>query len=467
MIKYQFLKNFWWGAATSGPQSEGFHDKPHLSVMDFWFKQSPQEFYDGVGPFSASEFYTHYEQDIKMMKEIGMNSLRTSIQWTRLIDDFQTCSVNKKGKEFYDKLIDSLLDNGILPIMNLYHFDMPIELFDKNGGWLSKETVDLFVKYAKVAFDLFGDRVKYWAVINEPIVQPEAGYLYGFHYPKYVGHGPDAVQIIYNIALATSKTVDAFRQSKVGKNGGQISTILNLTPAYTPTDSPEDKAAAEFVDDFFNNSFLDAAVKGEFPAKLVEVLKKDKVLWKSTANEEQIIKDNVVDFLGVNYYHPKRVQSRKDALPKELTAQWMPDIYFQDYDWPQKRMNVSRGWEIYPKAIYDIAINIKNKYPNIPWYISENGMGVAGEESFMDKNGFVVDDYRIEFYEEHLSWLHKAISEGCKCIGYHVWTAFDCWSWNNAYKNRYGYISIDLKTQKRTIKKSGLWLKETAKNNGF
>lgn len=131
---------------------------------------------------------------------------------------------------------------------------------------------------------------------------------------------------------------------------------------------------------------------------------------------------------------------------------------------PNKRMNPYRGWEIYPKAMYDIAINIKENYNNIPWYISENGMGVENEERFLDENGMIQDDYRIEFYEEHLKFLSDGIKEGSNCFGFHCWTPIDCWSWCNAYKNRYGYISVDLKTQKRSFKKSANWVKDFINN---
>ena len=130
-------------------------------------------------------------------------------------------------------------------------------------------------------------------------------------------------------------------------------------------------------------------------------------------------------------------------------------------------MNPYRGWEIYPKAIYDIAKNIQENYGNIKWYISENGMGVENEEKFKDESGMIIDDYRIDFYKEHLAYLKKAIDEGANCFGYHAWTSIDCWSWANAYKNRYGFISLDLKTQERTIKKSGYWFKELSDHNGY
>lgn len=197
----------------------------------------------------------------------------------------------------------------------------------------------------------------------------------------------------------------------------------------------------------------------------MEVLTRDNVLWDATADEMKTIHDNTIDFLGVNYYQPFRAKAKETKF--DASKGWLPDKYFDTYEMPGRRMNPYRGWEIYPKAIYDVAINVRDNYGNIPWYISENGMGVEGEEKFIGKDGVIADDYRIDFIREHLEWLHKAIEEGSNCFGYHLWTPIDCWSWSNAYKNRYGLIALDLVTQKKTIKKSGRWFRALAENNGF
>ena len=463
-IKYKFPDNFWWGSATSGPQCEGRFNKKHDSVFDYWFDIEPQAFFDGVGPNVTSNFYNDYKNDIKMIKEIGLNSFRTSIQWTRLMKDFETGEVDEDGVRFYNDIINELIKNNITPVINLHHFDLPVELYDKYGGWESKKVVDLYVKFAKKAFELFGDRVKHWTTFNEPMVVVEGQYLYQFHYPKIV-NGKKAVQVMYNINLASAKAIQAFRDTECNKTGGKIGIVLNLTPAYPRSKDEEDVKAAKFVEDFVNNSFLDPAINGKFPEDLVEVLRKDNVLWGSTNDELEIIKNNTIDFLGVNYYQPMRVKAKEN--PFDDSMGWMPHKYFDNYEMPGRRMNPYRGWEIYPKCMYDIAINVRDNYKNIPWYISENGMGVEGEDKFINKDGVVEDDYRIDFFKEHLQYLHKGIEEGSNCFGYHTWTPIDCWSWKNAYKNRYGFISLDLKTMKKTIKKSGRWIKEVAKNNGF
>ena len=460
-MQYEFPKNFWWGAATSGPQSEGRFHKANRNLMDFWFDESPQDFFNNVGPNVASNFYNDFVQDISLMKEVGLNSVRTSIQWSRLIKNFETAEVDEDAVKFYNAVIDEFLKQNILPVMNLHHFDIPIELFQKYGGWESKKVVDLFVKFAEKCFELFGDRIKYWTTFNEPMVIPEGGYMYKFHYPKKID-GKAACQIIFNLNLASAKVIEAFKKSKCN---GKIGIVLNLTPAYPRSNSAEDVAAAKFAEDFKNRLFLDPAVLGKFPEELVEILKSDGVIWSATDEELEIIKNNCVDFLGVNYYHPFRAKARENKF--DDSHGWLPEKYFEEYVWKDARMNEYRGWEIYPQTMYDIAINIRDNYKNISWYISENGMGVEGEERFKTADGFIEDDYRIDFIKEHLQYLHKGISEGSNCFGYHLWTPIDCWSWANAYKNRYGFISVDLPTQIKKIKKSGYWFKKVSDNNGF
>ncbi len=464
MAQYQFPKGFWWGAATSGPQSEGRFHKAHRNVFDYWYDKDPESFFHEVGPNTASNFYNDYKQDIAMMKAVGLNSVRTSIQWTRLIKDFETGETDADGVRFYNAVIDEFLRQGIRPIINLLHFDLPVDLYKQYGGWESKHVVDLYVLFAKKCFELFGDRVKDWTTFNEPMVVVEGEYLYQFHYPLLVD-GKKACQVLYNLNLASAKAIQAFHETDCAKNGGRIGIVLNLTPAYPRSEDPADVAAAQFAEDFKNNSFLYPAVKGCFPEKLVETLKKDGVLWDSTPEEMEILAANTVDYLGVNYYQPFRAKAREHELPIHNT--WLPDRYFEQYHMPGARMNPYRGWEIYPKAIYDIAINVRDNLGNIPWYISENGMGVEGEEKYRNADGFIEDDYRIDFVKEHLAWLHKGIEEGSNCFGYHLWTPIDCWSWMNAYKNRYGLIAVDLVTQDKTIKKSGRWFRQLAADNGF
>ncbi|WP_137625366.1 glycoside hydrolase family 1 protein [Lactiplantibacillus pingfangensis] len=458
-----FSKDFIWGAATSGPQTEGNFHKQHQNVFDYWFETEPTAFDNGVGPDTASDFYHDYDADLALMSQAGIKALRTSIQWTRLIDDFETASLNADGVAYYNHVIDAMLAHHITPYINLHHFDLPVELYDRYGGWTSKHVVDLFVKFAGQCFKLFGDRVDNWFTFNEPKVVVDGQYLYGWHYPQIVD-GPKAVQVAYNMNLASAKVIAKFRDV-CPQPEKKIGIILNLTPAYPATDDPADVAAADFAEAWSNEMYLQPAVLGHFPAKLVARLTADGVLWDATSEELALIAENTVDYLGVNYYQPLRVQ-RPDISPKSLQP-WMPDIYFKEYQMPGRIMNVDRGWEIYPEAMTDIANNMRENYGNIPWFISENGMGVAGEERFMDADGIVQDDYRIDFMKAHLQALKQGIDAGSNCIGYFVWTAIDCWSWNHAYHNRYGLIRDDIHTQEKTLKKSAAWFKQLSESSLF
>ncbi|HAA80407.1 MAG TPA: 6-phospho-beta-glucosidase, partial [Thermoanaerobacter sp.] len=338
--------------------------------------------------------------------------------------------------------------------------DMPIEM-QNIGGFENKKVVEYFAEYAKICFELFGDRVKRWITFNEPIVPVLNGYLYNLHYPDIVDF-KRAVQFAYGTALASARAIEEFKKLQI--EGAKIGIVLNLSPVYPRSNHPADLKAAEIADLFYNRSFLDPTVKGEYPKELVELLKTYNHLPEYSDSDLELIKNNTVEYLGVNYYQPIRVKA-KENMPNPYGV-FTPNWFYDEYIMPGRRMNPYRGWEIYERGIYDIMINLRDNYGNIGSFISENGMGVEGEERFI-KDGIIQDDYRIEFIKEHLKWLHKAIEEGCNVKGYHLWTFMDNWSFLNAYKNRYGLVSVDLKTQKRTIKKSGYWYKELSENNGF
>ncbi|WP_036268783.1 glycoside hydrolase family 1 protein [Mesoplasma seiffertii] len=460
-MKIQFEKNFWWGTAISGPQSEGIFAKSNLNIMDYWYQQSPEDFHNQMGPEIASDMYHHYNSDIKIMQELNLNSYRTSIQWTRLIKNIKTGEIDQEGYQFYRAYFQKLHDANIKTIVNLYHFDMPIEL-ENIGGWTNKEVVDLYVKYAQIAFECFGDIVDYWATFNEPVVPIEGCYLYQWYYPKIVDF-QKGIQAGFNTIVAHAKTVNLFHKMFKHNPNKKITVILNLTPAYPKDQQAENVEAAEIRDLLFNKAFLDTMVLGTFPDKLVELLKQENILPFYTTDEIEAVKDARIDFLGVNYYQPSRIQAR--TIPWNNNDPIMPAKWFENYQWPERRINPYRGWEIHPQTLYEIGINIKNNYNNIPWIVSENGMGVEDELRYQDSNGQINDNYRIDFIKEHLYWLNQAIKQGSNCFGYQLWTFVDCWSWANSYKNRYGIVSLDLETQTRTIKKSGYWFKEIIENN--
>lgn len=453
-----FPKNFLWGAAMSAPQTEGqsLAFGKSATTWDHWFQKSPEKFNQSQGPAITSGVYDHYLADCQRMEEIGLNSLRTSISWARLLPDGKT--INPTAVEFYRDYFSAMSAHGVEPIINLFHFDMPMWLMDQ-GGWESRDSIEAFAFYAKTCFELFGDLVKKWTTFNEPMVHVECSYLYQYHYPAVVDF-QRAVQVGYHTLLAHKAAVKAFRTVS---ETGEIGIILNISPTYPKSEAKADLLAAYRSDLLNTRSFLDPAVLGSIPEDLKTLLAENNLLPEVNAGDKELIAENLVDFIGLNYYQPRRVQAPQAA---NHPAQ-MPADFYAPYDWPDKKINPYRGWEIYPEALYDVALMMKDDYHNIPWFVSENGMGVADEERFMNASGEIEDDYRIAFMEEHLSYLHQGILEGSNCFGYHSWTFIDCWSWLNGYRNRYGFYRLDLETMARSVKKSGKWFKTVSQNNGF
>ena len=459
-MQYKFPEGFWWGSASSAAQSEGAAAEGGKAptIWDHWFATEPHRFHNQIGPADTSTFYERYQDDIALMAEIGHNSFRTSISWARLMPDGKT--VNPEAVTFYNQVIDELLAKGIKPFIGLFHFDMPM-YWQQQGGWENRATVEAYAQYADICFQLFGDRVACWMTFNEPVVVVEGGYLYDFHYPNQMDFRR-AAQVAFHMMLAHSMAVVRYRALDLP---GQIGIVLNLTPSYPRSSHPADLKASFIADLFFNRAFLDPAVKGCYPQELIDILQEYDQMPVTQAGDKELLAAGKIDLLGINYYQPRRVKARMTAI--QPGAPFLPDWFFENYEMPGRKMNPYRGWEIYERGIYDILTNLRDNYGNIPSYISENGMGVEGEHRFIGDDGQVKDDYRIDFIRGHLQWIHASILEGCNCRGYHLWTFIDNWSWMNAYKNRYGFISLDLNTQQRTVKKSGEWFAEVSRNNGF
>lgn len=459
-MQYNFEENFMWGAACSGPQTEGNEGKNADSIWEYDCMRQKEKYFDRVGNLTASSFYRDYETYIKNMEKVGIRSYRTSIQWSRVINDCDG-SVNREGVDFYHRVIDCLRAHRIEPMICLFHFDTPMYWMEK-GGFENRDITDAFADYAQLCFEEYGAKVHYWSTFNEPVVVAEQGYLYQFHYPE-VTDMKRAAQVAFHIQLASAKVIKRFKEMGMK---GEIGIILNLTPTYVPKGAnEEDIKAGERADMLFNRSFLDPSVKGYYPDELITLAREDGFLPEYEETDLEIIRTCTVDYLGVNYYSPRRVKGRSTPFEEDKL---IPEKYFETYTFDGMKMNPYRGWEIYEEALYDIAINIRDHYGNIKWYVSENGMGVEDEERFRDENGQIQDDYRITFIKDHLRCLHKGIAEGSNCFGYHLWAAFDNWSWRNAYKNRYGLISVDLDHNcAQSIKKSGEWFRELSMKNGF
>ncbi len=459
-MKYKFTEDFKWGASSSGVQSEGITNKANPSIWEYWFEKEPERFYHQLSNFVACDTYNRYQEDVKLMQDINLNSFRTSIQWSRLIKNFETGEICEDGYRFYRNYFQAIKDAGIHLVINLYHFDMPQELELTYGGFVSKKVVDMYVDYAKKCFDLFDDVVDMWATFNEPIVPVECGYFYGYHYPAI--HNPQmGIQVGFNTLLAHAKVVQAYHQ---GDYQNEIGVILNITPVYPASQKDEDIQAATECDAIFNRSFIDPMVKGEFNQLFNQILKDNDLIPDKTEAEEQIILNNPVDFVGLNYYVPRRAK----APEKRKTELWLPEWHYEPYVDPNGRFNPHRdNNEIVPSAVYDIAKDIQNNYGNIKWYLAEIGISMTNEDQLREENGEVDDTFRTELFKEHMIELHKAIMEGSNCFGVHQWTFIDNWSWLNSHKRRYGFYYLDLDTRERYLKKHGKWFAKLIINNGF
>lgn len=454
-------QNFFFGAAMSGPQTEGAYTKDNRleSIWDTWSNLSISDFYNKVGSYVGNNFYEKYEDDIKLLKNLNMDSFRTSIQWTRLLDI--NGKINPNGAKFYHKVINCAKENDIEIFMNLYHFDMPTYLFNK-GGWENREVVEAYAHYAKMAFREFGKEIKYWFTFNEPIVEPDQRYRHGVWFP-FIKNAQKGINVQYNISLAHSLAVNEFYKAKEQgyiREDAKIGLINCFAPPYTKENpTPEDLEALRIEDGINNRWWLDLVTEGHLPQDVLETLKQYNMLPEMRPGDEEIFKLGKVDWLGFNYYHPSRIQAPKEKYDEN------GHIKFSDpYVWPEAKMNIYRGWEIYPKGIYDFGMKMKKEYPNLKFFVSENGMGVEHEHRFRNEAGEIQDDYRIEFIKEHLEWIAKAIEDGAQCLGYHYWGVIDNWSWNNAFKNRYGLVEVDLMNDyQRKLKKSAHWIQNVIK----
>jgi len=457
MSIYTLPEDFFFGAAMSGPQTEG---RPRCggrqeSLWDTWSLERPEDFHNRVTSAGGNDFMAQYRTDLAMMHELGLNSYRTSIQWTRLLD--AQGKINPQGAAWYHELFAASAEAGVECMVNLYHFDMPTALF-RRGGWESREVVEAYAHYAELAFAEFGQEVSHWFTFNEPIVEPEQRYEHGAWYP--FNHSFQRARTVqYHIALAHALAVEAFRRLQAAgtvRADARMGLINAFTPPYTREDpTPADLEAVRMVDGITNRWWLDLATKGCLPADVLETLAAGGVELPQRPGDAQILACGPVDWLGFNYYHPARVQA-----PARATDEHGSPVFADPYAWPDAVMNESRGWEIYPKGIYDFGMKMTRDYPELDWFVSENGIGIEEQDAQRDEQGRIVDPYRVAFTRDHLAWIARAIQEGARCRGYHYWGVIDCWSWNNAFKNRYGFIEVDLqRNYQRRFKQSSDWLR--------
>lgn len=456
--------DFFFGAALSGPQTEGVWKSYGKleNIWDTWSNLDLGAFHNRVGSYGGNDMTRHMKEDFELFSALGFQSVRTSIQWSRLMD--ADGKLNSEGAAYYHRLFEAAREAGVEPFVNLYHFDMPAYLL-RRGGWESREVIEAYASYAAAAFAEFGQEIEHWFTFNEPIVEPETRYEQGRWYPFFHDF-TRARSVQYGISLAHALAVDTFRslqQAGMVRADARIGLINCFTPPYTRENpSKADLEAVRMTDGINNRWWLDLVTAGTLPQDVIETLAERGVRLPSRVGDEQILARGTVDWLGFNYYHPARVQA-----PERNVDEYGNPVFAQEYVWPEAVMNESRGWEIYPQGIYDFAVTMTRDYPDLEWFVSENGIGIEEDAAERDGQGRIRDAaYRVPFVREHLRWIARAISKGAKCRGYHYWGAIDCWSWNNAFKNRYGFVEVDLAHDYRRVPKESFdWMREVARTH--
>lgn len=458
-----FADDFIFGAATAAYQAEGATKEDGRGPC-YWdeYLEKTKNF----NPDTASDFYHKYKEDLHLCKEFGINGIRISLSWSRILPN-GTGAINPKGLAYYDALINECITNGVEPFVTLHHFDTPLSLF-KKGDWLSEEMMDAYVEYARICFTHFGDRVKKWVTINEPWSLAAGQYLIG-HFPPNIHYDlGKAAQAMHNMVYAHARVVNLYKEMKLP---GEIGIIHILEPKFPISDKEADQLAAKREHTFCNRFMLEATLYGEYSTETMNVM--NEVLHCNhgeltiQAKEIEVLKKAAkqLDFLGINYYQSHFMQDfgGESCIHHNGSGEKGTSVYA--IKGTGKRVlnpavpTTDWDWAIYPEGLYHMIMEIYQDFHfEKPIYITENGVGSKDvlEEST------VQDDERIDYIYQHLDSILKAVSEGANVKGYFLWSCMDVFSWTNGYNKRYGLFYVDFKTQMRYAKKSAYWYKHIA-----
>ena len=429
-----FPDDFLWGASTSAYQIEGspLADGAGASIWHR-FSHSPGLTRDGETGDVACDHYRRYAADVALMRDLGLNAYRFSISWSRILPD-GTGQVNARGLDFYQRLVDALLEHGIAPNATLYHWDLPARLDDR-GGWLNRDIADWFADYATVMVRALGDRVPMWATLNEPWVVSDGGYLHGALAP---GHRNlfEAPLATHNMMRAHGAGVQAARAAGVRK----IGLVVNLEPKSPASDRPRDVAAAARDDAYMNRQYLDVAILGEYPVEMREIFGE---AWPEFPAVDFALIRQPLDFVGVNYYKRGVTADSPTARPVRVRHVRQP-----------RDMHTETGWEVHAPGLTRILSWVKERYGDIALYVTENGAAFYDPPSPV--NGRIDDPLRVEYLRTHILAAHEALRQGVNLRGYFAWSLLDNFEWSLGYSKRFGIVHVDFATQQRTPKASAL-----------
>ncbi len=441
-----FPKDFVWGVATSAYQIEGAwnEDGKGPSIWDT-FSHTPGKIANAENGDKAVDHYHRYKDDIKIMKELGLDAYRFSVAWSRILPSGRG-SINKAGLDFYERLVDELLRNKIDPYICLFHYDLPQALQDK-GGWPNRDTAYAFAEYASIVTSRLSDRVNVWMTHNEPWVTAAAGYFDGSHAPG-IKDPVATFKAMHHLLLSHGLAAEAIRAA--AKRPVKVGITLNLNPVHPASDAKKDRNAAYRMDTILNRSMLDPLLKGTTPLQEFTV---GKMLSSTLIKAGDLEKIRTLDLLGVNYY-TRTVVKEDRKFPVVAAKQVLPEG--NEY---------SGMWEIYPEGIHELLVRIWKDYqPTCDIMVTENGIPVPDG---IDFDGRIRDERRIRYLKNHIHQIQRAITDGVPVKGYFHWSLMDNFEWALGYGPRFGLVYVDFKTLKRTIKDSGRWYSQVIKDNGF
>jgi len=439
-----FPENFIWGAATASYQIEGAanEDGRGESIWDR-FSHTPGNVDNGDTGDVAADHYHRWPDDIKIMKELGLQAYRFSVAWPRIFPKGRG-QLNEPGLDFYSRLIDGLLEAGIQPFATLYHWDLPQALQDE-GGWPVRSTAEAFANYADIVTRALGDRVAAWATLNEPMVSAFVGHMIGRHAP---GH-QDADEMLasaHHLLLAHGLALPAMRanapKSKLG-------IVLNLQQHMPASGSDADRKEARLWDGNQNRMYLDPLSGRGYPQDVIAHYGRPMDFVKD--GDMEIIA-RPIDYLGVNHYF--RSVHRSPAIPdadnEPVTVQTLADVS-------------EMGWEIYPPSMFDILMRVHLDYYFPEIYITENGVALPDR---MNGQGEVHDARRIAYTRGHLLAAKSAMDLGVPLRGYFAWSFLDNFEWGYGYSKRFGLVWVDYETQQRVLKDSAKFYRKVIETNG-
>jgi len=434
-----FPSGFIWGASTSAYQIEGAWnvDGRGESIWDRFSKMVGTIDNNDNGNI-ACDHYHRYEEDVALMKDLGLSAYRFSISWPRVLPRGHT-ELNPLGLRFYHNLVDALLRARVEPWICLYHWDLPQELQD-DGGWANPTIVHTFSTYAQLIAREFRDKVQHWLILNEPSVIAALGHLQGIHAPG-IKDLAAYLKVSHNLLLAQGAAIQALRQINPAF---KIGSVLNLAPVHPLSGSPEDQAAADRLDQAWNRWYLDPLLKGDYPPLARQVIN------PSAADMAMI--HQPLEFLGLNYY--QRLLVTHDSNEPLFSLRLVPKTSFL----------TEMGWEIYPIGLHELLVRLKTDYGNPIVYITENG---AACDDIVSHQGVIQDDDRITYLHSHILAAYQALKAGVNLKGYMVWSLMDNFEWAKGYTKRFGLVQVMPKTLQRALKKSAFWYKSLISRNGI